>query len=687
MKKKRKDIARKIAALREKIRYHDHKYYVENAPLISDEAYDHLMAALIKLEKEHPQLITPDSPSMRVGGEPVKEFPTVSHLVPMLSMDNTYSYEELEEFDERIKRNTGLKKIDYVVELKIDGVSVSLLYRDGRLMRGATRGDGTHGDDITSNIKTIHSIPLLLSKGIAPRFAAKRSRSGARDGEKPVYPGLLEVRGEVYMTKIGFANLNRLKEEEGEALFANPRNAAAGSLKLLDPRIVASRHLDIFSHGLGRIEGIALDTQYETLNFFKKIGLKVNPNFKRCRDIKEVEEWCREWDQKRHTLDYKIDGIVVKVDSFGLQGSLGETSKSPRWLIAYKFPAERAATRLKDILVQVGRTGVLTPVAILEPVALSGTTVKRATLHNIDEIERKDIRVGDRVLVEKAGEIIPQVVEVVRSKRTGKEEVFRPPERCPVCNSPTKRLPGEVAIRCDNPACPAQLKEKISHFSSRGAMDIEGMGEAIIEQLVDRKIVSDYADIYTIGLNEIKKLERMAEKSAENLLHAIEESKQRDLNRLIFALGIRHIGAHAAQVLAQRFGSMDRLMEGREEELEEIDELGRVMAESIVGFFKKAQTKKIIKKLKKAGVNMKEEVGRKEGKFSNLRFVFTGELSGLPRSEAEEIVRGLGGIASTSVSSKIDYLVAGEEPGSKYDKARRLGIKILTETEFKKMVK
>ncbi len=687
MKKKKEDTAKKIANLREKIIHHDHKYYVENTPLISDETYDNLLATLIKLEKEHPEFIVPESPTQRVGGEPVKGFPTVSHLTPMLSIDNTYSYGELEEFDERLKRNTGLKRIDYVVELKIDGVSVSLLYRDGRLIRGATRGDGTNGDDITNNIKTIRSIPLLLSNGTSSRSAAKQSHLGGRGCERPAHSGLLEVRGEVYMTKKTFAGLNREKEEEGEALFANPRNAAAGSLKLLDARIVASRRLDIFAHSLSHIESITLDTQHETLSFFKKAGLKVNHNFKRCRDIKEVEEWCEEWNQKRHILDYKIDGIVVKVDSFDLQRNLGATSKSPRWLIAYKFPAERAATRLKDILVQVGRTGVLTPVAVLKPVLLSGTRVKRATLHNIDEIERKDIRVGDRVLVEKAGEIIPQVVEVVRSKGTGREEAFRPPKRCPVCKSPTKRLPGEVALRCDNPTCPAQLKERISHFSSRGAMDIEDMGEAIIEQLVDKGIISDYADIYTLNLNEIKRLERLADTSAENLLRAIEESKERSLNRLIYALGIRHIGAHAAQVLAQCFGSVDKLMEAKIEELEEIDGLGQVMAESVIDFFKRPQTKKIMKKLKRAGVNIKEEVGRKEDKFSGLHFVFTGKLAGLARSEAEEIVRGLGGRASTSVSSKTDYLVAGEDPGSKYDKARYLGMKILTESEFKKMVK
>lgn len=659
-----------IDKLREEIRGHDYRYYVLNQPTISDVQYDALMRRLIDLEKAHPQLVTADSPTQRVGGEPLKEFKTVTHMLPMLSMDNTYSADELREFDARVKRGLEGKRPEYVVELKIDGVSVSLIYEDGRFVRGSTRGDGTRGDDITVNLRTIRSIPLRL--GLPQRGVSAK--------------GALEFRGEVYLPLVEFLNLNKEKEEGGEELFVNPRNAAAGSLKLLDPRLVANRNLDIFIWGIGIHEGLGLKTHYEALMLAKELGLRVNRYVLACETIEEVIDYCNSWQDKRKGLEYDIDGMVVKVNSFAHQGGLGATSKSPRWMIAYKFPAQRVETRLKDIIIGVGRTGTLTPVALLEPVFVSGTTVSRASLHNEDEIGRKDIRIGDVVLVEKAGEIIPQVVEPLKERRTGKERKFVMPAHCPACGARAYREQGECARRCANPACPEQLKSRLRHFAQRTAMDIENLGDAIIGGLVDKKLVRDPADLYHLTIEDVQKLERMAEKSASNLIRAIEASKKNSLARLIFGLGIRHVGSRAAVILTEHFHSLDALQKAGLEELTEIYEVGPVMARSIYDTFRQNKTKRTIEKLKQAGVNTKSEARPKAGPFAGKRFVLTGTLETYTRTEAERLIQEKGGGTSNGVSKETDFVIAGSEPGSKYDKAKALGVKIIDEAEFKRMI-
>ena len=660
-----------IERLREEIRRHDRLYYVENEPKISDHKYDTLLKRLEELERSNPEFMTPDSPTQRVAGEPVGSFAVVEHKAQMLSMDNTYNHDELRGFDARVKKNLGGEKYDYVVELKIDGVSVALTYEDGRFIRGATRGDGFKGDDISVNLKTIRSIPLKLE---APEGAE--------------IPKLMEVRGEVYMRHESFEKINKAKEKAGEELFANPRNAAAGSLKLLDPRIVAKRGLDLFIHGLGYSEGIPFRSQSGLFDGLRDLGFRVNPNFKKCPAIDEVLKFCDIWQKKRRELEYDIDGMVVKVDSFAQQKKLGATTKSPRWMIAYKYPAERVETKLLDIKVQVGRTGVLTPVAVLKPVFVAGTTVAHASLHNQDEIERKDVRLGDTVIIEKAGEIIPQIVEVVKSKRTGKEKKFGIPKECPVCGAPTKREEGEVAFRCENVFCPAQLKESLIHFASRAAMDIEGLGEAMVDQLVDKKLVRDYGDIYYLKFAQLRELERMGDKSAQNLLVAIEKSKGNRLNRLIFALGIRHAGEHIADVLAKRFQSIDKLSQQKAENLIQVKEIGPVVAESIHEFFSSRISRKVLDRLAKAGVKMGEKSHpASSAKLAGKSFVFTGELKNYSRTDAEQLVRDLGGTVSSNVSNKTDFVVIGEAPGSKYGKAKKLGVKIIGEKEFEKILK
>ncbi|MBU4343741.1 MAG: NAD-dependent DNA ligase LigA [Candidatus Omnitrophica bacterium] len=662
----KKDIEKKIEKLRELINHHDRKYYVENRPEAGDQEYDRLIKELKGFEKSHPELITPDSPTQRVSGEILEGFDTVAHKVPMLSMDNTYSADEIRDFDKRVKKNLEVSRVDYVVELKIDGVSISLLYEKGKLIQGATRGDGFTGDDITVNLKTIKSLPLTL------RLPS---------------PDLFEARGEVYMPCKSFEKINKEKEKSGEGLFANPRNAAAGSLKLLDSSLVRKRHLNAWIYGLGHIEGSLFKTQFEALQFLKKAGFRTNPHIKKCHSIEEVISYCNEWEKKKDSLDYDIDGMVIKVDPFSSQDKLGHTSKSPRWMISYKFPAEQKETVLEDIIVQVGRTGALTPVAILKPVELSGSTVSRATLHNQDEIVRKDIRIGDHVIIEKAGEIIPQVVEAVKSKRKGREKRFLMPQKCPVCNSTVIAMEGEVALRCENLSCPAQLKERIIHFASRQAMDIEGMGEAIAAQLVDKGMVEDYGDIYYLKHDDLRNIERMADKSAANLINAIERSKSNDLNRLVFGLGIRHAGVRAAWVISSRFGSLDKIAFTEAEELEAINEIGPIMAKSIVKFFRRKENKKVIEKLKKAGVNMENREPRtKNRNLKGKTFVVTGSLESFARQEIEELIRSLGGNASSSVSKKTDFLILGKEPGSKFEKAKKLGVKIISEEEFKRMI-
>jgi len=664
----KKSAKNKIEELKTTIRHHNRLYYVENSPEIGDHKYDVLLKELEKLEKEFPEFVTDDSPTQRVGGEPTKEFPSVKHLSPMLSMDNTYSSEELRDFDKRVKKNLKGEKFEYTVELKFDGVSLSLLYKNGKFIRGATRGDGVTGDDISNNLKTIRAIPLVL--------------------EGDDIPQELEVRGEAYMRRTDFVKMNKEKEKLEESPFANPRNAAAGSLKLQDPKIVAKRGLDIFIYGIGSYKGKDFKTHYELLKFLKKIGFKVNPNMKLCSNIEEVIAYCDKWEPKRDSLEYDTDGMVVKVNSLTQQKALGHTTKSPRWMIAYKFPASKAITKLKDIIVQVGRTGALTPVAILEPVQISGSVVSRATLHNMDEIERLDVKIGDTVFVEKSGEIIPKIDGVDKAKRTGKEKRFVMRDKCPACGAKTVKLPGEVAVRCDNVSCPAQLKMKIFHFAARGAMDIEGLGDKIVDQMVDKELLKDYSDIYYLKKDQIACLERMAEKSATNILEAIEKSKQNDLYRLIFGLGIRHVGVHAARLLVERFSSIDNIRSKSKEELENIQEIGPVMAESIYKFFKTKENLKVLEKLKEAGVKIAEKPAiKKETKFSGKTFVFTGVLSSLSREKAQEIIISLGGKASSSVSKNTDFVVCGKEPGSKFDKAKKLGVKIISEDEFKKMVK
>ncbi len=660
--------ADKIQALRTKIRHHNRMYYIENRPEISDAEYDALLAELVALEKAYPTLITPDSPTQRVGGAPLDGFAAVEHAIPMLSLDNTYSREEVLAFDNRIRKAWhDAKEVDYVVEPKIDGVAVSLRYENGLLVRGATRGNGFVGDDITANLKTIKTIPLRL------------------EGD-PI--ALLEMRGEVYMSHGAFKKLNEEREAAGEEPFANPRNATAGSLKLLDPRISARRKLDIVVHSLGQVDGIAFETHFDFLERLRTLGLKANEGYARCWGIGNVMKYCDEWQEKRESLPYDIDGMVIKVNRLELRAALGATSKSPRWAFAYKFKATQASTVLKDISVQVGRTGVLTPVAILEPVRLAGTVISRATLHNADEIRRKDIRVGDTVLIEKGGDVIPKVVKAVTTTRTGNESVFTMPERCPVCSAAVVKTEGEVALRCGNMACPAQLKNRLKYFGSRRAMDIEGLGHVMVEQLVNRGLVNDVGDLYRLDAEVLAGLERMGQKSAENLIKGTEDSKKRNLSRLILAIGIPYVGSRAADLLADRFRSMDNLMQATLDELESIPEVGPRTAHSIVKFFQQDQNRRVIEKLKSAGVHMRSagSPAAADKRFDGKTFVLTGALENMTRQEADEKIKERGGKSSSSVSRKTDYVIVGKDPGSKYDKAIRLGVRTLSESEFVKML-
>ena len=661
---------REVERLRGLIRRHDRKYYLENAPEVSDAEYDRLYRSLKDLEEKFPALVAQDSPTQRVAGAPLEGFAVARHRVPMLSMDNTYSPEELREFDARVRKFLSGEPVRYTAELKFDGVSVSLAYEKGRFVRGATRGDGEQGDDITANLKTVRAIPLRLEE----------PRSGP-------LPRGMEVRGEVFMPRAAFERVNREREKEGEELFANPRNAAAGSLKQLDPRVTARRGLSIFCYGVEAVEGRASATQHEALELLRGMGLPVNPHYKLCAEIEEVIAHCARWETKRKSLGYDTDGMVVKVDDLGQQRRLGVTSKSPRFMIAYKFPAERAVTRLNRIDIQVGRTGTLTPVAHLEPVSLAGTTVSRASLHNEDEIRRKGIRKGDWVVIEKAGEIIPQVVEVVKEKRTGAEKPFRMPSRCPACGAKVQRDEEEVAVRCGSLSCPAQLKERLVHFAQRSAMDIEGLGDALAAQLVAQGRVKDPGDLYLLTGKELLGLERMGEKSAENLLRGIEQSKGRGLARLLFGLGIRHVGSAGAEALARHFGSLERLAAAGQEELTQISEVGPVVAASVHGFFRSPENRKVIGKLERSGVKTEEAAPKRlSKKMEGQTVIFTGELSGLSRSEVEDLVRAHGGAVGSSVTRKTTLVVAGDSPGSKHEKAKQLGVKIIDGEAFRKMI-
>jgi DNA ligase (NAD+) len=651
--------------LRRDILYHEKKYYVDNDPQISDTEFDRLVRELRDLETRFPELVTPESPTQRVGEKPLEGFPTVTHRTPMLSIDNVYDEEEFREFDERVRRLLAGETVEYVAELKIDGVSMSVVYRDGKYVQAVTRGDGVRGDDVTANIKTLRSLPLTIDE---------RRRA--------------EVRGEVYLPFTSFQAINREREENGESLFANPRNAAAGSIRLLDPRLVATRNLSLFLYYLFT-DGREEKTQWEALQKLKRLGFRINPESRLCPTIEDVLRYYREWKEKRDSLDYDADGVVVKVNSAAQRETLGSTAKAPRWAIAFKFPARQATTRVNDIIIQVGRTGALTPVAVLEPVKLSGTTISRSTLHNEDELRRKDVRVGDTVLIERSGDVIPNVVSVMKEHRSGKTRPFVWPARCPACGSAVFKPEGEVISRCVNPSCPAKIRESILHFASRRAMDIDGLGDALVDQLLAAKLVRTIPDLYGLTYERLVELERMGPKSSENLLGQIERSKHRDLDRVVFALGIRHVGERMAQVLAGRFRSLDALAGASENELTAVEDVGPKVAESIRFFFVQPENVELIQRLKEAGVNMKALGAKSSGRPRPLEgqaFVITGTLSGFTREEAQRALEAQGARVTSSVTSKTACLVAGESPGSKLDKASALGVKVIGEAEFRKLV-
>ena len=663
--------ARQIEKLRDEIRRHDELYYVENSPEISDREYDQLLEDLQKLEQQHPELITPDSPTQRVGGRPAEGFPEVVHTRQMLSLDNSYNIDELRAFDDRCRRLAEGRSLEYVAELKIDGLSLSLQYDEGVLARGVTRGDGRIGEDVTQNARTIRSVPLRLK-------AQKKSIDSP-----------LEVRGEVFIPREVFERTNAEREERGEPRFANARNAAAGAIRQLDSRLVARRKLDMFAYDLLVNGRKPFPTHWESLDWLERAGFRVNPHRKLCQTIDEVIEFANEKEALRDDLGYEIDGLVVKVNSTSLQDEFGATQKAPRWAIAYKYPARQASTRVLDIIVSVGRTGALTPVAMLEPVLLAGTTVARATLHNEDEIGRLGVKIGDWVLIEKSGEIIPKVLSVVTSKRTGEELDFEPPENCPVCGGLISRPEGEVVARCVAADCQAQLMGKLLHFASRRAMRIEGLGDVLAEQLVAAKLVKDVGDLYSLTLEQVAGLARMAKKSATNLLSQIEASKSRDLTNLIYALGIRHVGERTAGILAHELGSLERLASASVEELDAIPEIGLTVAESVRDWFDDEGNLALCDRLRAAGV--KTETDRRSStkvdeRFAGKQFVLTGTLTSFTRDEARALIEARGGRVNSSVSKKTDYVVAGEAAGSKLDKAQSLGVAVLDEATFKTML-
>jgi DNA ligase (NAD+) len=660
-----------IEELRDKIRHHDYRYHVLDDPEISDSAYDRLMNRLKELEATNPQLKTPDSPTARVGGPPRVGFQTVQHARAMLSLDNAFSYDVLRDFDRRVRQGSGREKIEYVAEHKFDGLSISLQYENGSLVRGVTRGDGTTGEDVTPNVRTIRSIPLRIDMATM---------------KKAKLPGAFEVRGEVLMTRKAFEAMNRQQEEIGGKIFVNPRNAAAGSVRVLDPSITAQRRLEFFAYYL-LVEGEEFFPKHsESLQALKQLRFRASDDWKLCEGIDAVIAYCEAWEPKREALPYEIDGVVIKVNSTGIQHELGYTAKAPRWAIAYKYPARQETTVVNDIRVQVGRTGTLTPVAVLEPVQVGGVTVSRSTLHNMDEIERLGLQIGDSVLIERAGEVIPHVLKVV--KEGANRKPFHMPKNCPECGSTIHRAEGEVAYRCVNAACPAKRKESLLHFASRHAMDINGLGNKIVDQLVDKGLVKDVADLYTLKLDDVAELERRAEKSAQNLLDEIAASKKHTLARLIYALGIRMVGERTGQLLAEHFSSLDELAEATEEQLLEVGEVGPKVAAAIAEFFSEAANQRIIKKLDKVGVHpTAEKRVLKSQKFAGKSFVFTGGLANRSREEAGQLVMQHGGKVSSSVSKKTDYVVVGTDPGSKYDKARDLGVAILTEAEFEELLR
>ncbi|MED4591092.1 NAD-dependent DNA ligase LigA [Priestia flexa] len=654
----------RIQELHELLNRYNYEYHVLDQPTVPDAEYDRLMNELIKLEEAFPELKTQDSPTQRVGGQVLDAFQKVEHRTPMLSLGNAFDEQDLRDFDRRIRQVVG-DDFSYVCELKIDGLAVSLLYEDGYLVRGATRGDGTIGEDITENLKTIRSIPLRVKD-----------------------PVTMEVRGEAFMPRKSFEKLNEAKIQNEELPFANPRNAAAGSLRQLDPKIAAKRNLDIFVYAMTDAGEQEVEAHSESLDLLDHLGFKTNKERQKCATIEEVLAYIENWQEKRPSLAYDIDGIVIKVDSFEQQSKLGTTAKSPRWAIAYKFPAEEVVTTLKDIELTVGRTGVITPTAILEPVQVAGTTVQRASLHNEDLIREKDIRIGDQVVIKKAGDIIPEVVNVITEKRTGEEQEFTMPTHCPECESELVRLEGEVALRCINPSCPAQIREGLIHFVSRNAMNIDGLGEKVITQLFKEELIKDVADLYELTKEQLIELERMGEKSADNLLKAIEASKENSLERLLFGLGIRHVGAKAAKTLAQQFDTMDKLQKATYDELVTINEIGDKMADAIVTYFSQEEVQELLSELQEDGVNMTYKgpkpvnVEESDSVFAGKTIVLTGKLEELGRSEAKAEIEALGGKVTGSVSKKTDLVIAGEDAGSKLAKANELGIEVWDEARL-----
>jgi len=660
----RSEAKKLIQNLREQINRHDFLYYVQAQPELSDSDYDRLYRQLVDLEKQFPDLVTAESPTQRVGVELVGGFQTVPHQVPMLSLDNTYNENEVLEWDDRLQKLIGTMEHNFIVEPKVDGVSLSLIYESGKLVRGVTRGDGETGEDITANVRTIRSIPLKLS---AP------------------YPKFFDVRGEVYMNKKDFAKHNLEMEKRGQETFANPRNAAAGSLRQKDPAVTASRPLRFLVHSFGVSEGLTWTTQYDFLKACSTMGLPTSQLAQRCDNIMDSMRHCRLLERERESLLYDIDGAVIKLNSFELRAKAGFTHKSPRWAVAYKFEAQQTETEVTNIIASVGRLGTITPVAKLRPVAVGGVTVSNATLHNFDEIKRLDVKIGDRVIIQRAGDVIPKVLKVVLEKRPRHAKTFEVPTECPACGGPiSKEKEIDIAYRCTNLGCPAQLARGIVHFAGRDAMDIEGLGESAVEQLIDKKLVKDIADIYGLEKKDLLKLELFADKKSDNLLKGIEKSKTRPLSRVLYGLGIRHVGEKAALVLAEKYETLEALSLATEAQLREIHEVGPVLAQSIVGYFKLETTPTILRKLKRAGLTMKEELAKTKGPqlLAGKTVVFTGELSAFSRSEAERRVRDLGGNATSSVSAKTDFVVVGKEPGSKATKAHKLGVKILTEKEF-----
>jgi len=662
-------INRTIKQLREAIEYHNYRYYVLDDPEISDAEYDQMMRELEKLEADYPELYDPNSPTQRVGAPPLEEFETVTHTIPMLSLANGQNEDEVREFDQRVRRFLGMDgDITYVAEPKLDGLAVELVYEGGNLVIGSTRGDGVNGENITQNLRTIKTIPLTLM------------------GKEIPVPERLEVRGEVYMEVEGFKELNKKREALGEPLFANPRNAAAGSLRQLDPNITASRPLKIFFYGLGEVLGYTFKTHWQFLNTLPHWGFRVNTLARQCRRIEEAIVYYNEISSERESLPYEIDGVVIKVDDLDLQSRLGVISRNPRWALAYKFRPKQETTKVLRIIPQVGRTGAITPVAVLEPVRVGGIEISRATLHNQDEIDKKDVRIDDTVIVQRAGDVIPEVVKVVESRRIGGERKYHIPDICPICGADVIRLENEAVHRCIGLSCPAQLKGRIKHFASKRAMDIDGLGDKLVAQLVDKGMVKDVADLYRLSKEDLVALDRMADKSAQNILNAIEGSKKKPLAKFIYALGIRHVGEHLSEVLAKELKSLTNFFRVTEEELLAVREVGPELAQSVVRFFRDQRNREVMGKLQEAGLTIVEPGADEMAKLRGLTFLFTGALKSFSRDEARDLVESLGGRTAASVSKKVDYVVVGSGPGSKYERAKELGITVLTENQFRGMV-